>query len=109
MSKHLSDNDIRYLERGWPDDPPDDYEPFTRDSRWTTKDKRQVPVREMDNKHLINTIRMLCGASPHGTVWTGERSGEWLAVMAEEAFRRGLVVKGQPLIGQLLKLEASNG
>ena len=26
---------------------------------WTTKDNRDIPINEMDNNHLINTIKML--------------------------------------------------
>ena len=26
---------------------------------WTTKDGRDIPINEMDNNHLVNTIKML--------------------------------------------------
>jgi len=103
---HLSDNDIRYLERGWPDDDDDVSEPLSRDSFWITKDKQRVRVCDMRDSHLMNTLVMLCGKSPIGTVWHGDNPREWLEVMAVEAVRRGLI-KRQLLLPQIDRLLAS--
>lgn len=26
---------------------------------WTTKESRDIPIKDMDNNHLVNTIKML--------------------------------------------------
>jgi hypothetical protein len=72
-----------------------DPEPITRDSVWITKEKRHIPIREMDDHHLLNTIRVLRGKSPIGTrlVIDAVHRCEWLNAMANEAYSRGLSVE----------------
>ena len=49
-------------------------------------------MRDMDDRHLLNTIRVFRNKSPIGTVVTCDavRRREWLNVMANEAYARGL-------------------
>ena len=72
-----------------------DNEPLSSDSYWTTRERRRVRVCDMDDPHLLNTIRVLRGKSPHGTKWNGDsvRRREWLNVMANEAYSRGLSIE----------------
>lgn len=79
----------------WLEDGQHDPEPITRDSVWVTKDRQHVPISEMTNSHLLNTIRVLRGKSPSGTTWSGDavhRRG-WLNAMANEAYSRGLSIE----------------
>ncbi len=59
---------------------------------WVTQERERVPVVEMTDKHLLCTIRMLRGRSPHGTTWHARPATKqkWLDVLTEEAYRRGL-------------------
>lgn len=63
-----------------------------QDPIWRTKDGVDVAVSEMDDSHLLNTVRVLRGISPHGTTFstTLARRRRWVDVMANEAYRRGL-------------------
>lgn len=73
-----------------------DPEPITRDSEWVTRDKKRVRIYEMEDPHLLNTIRVLRGKSPVGTTLTffDERlRREWLNAMANEAYARGLKIE----------------
>lgn len=62
-------------------------------THWTTKDGRKTPIKDMENGHLLNTIRMLqCGASALQSRETasyfmlGEPQGE----MAQDAYNAGM-------------------
>ena len=70
--------------------------PLSRESPWRCKDGAVVFVKDMTDGHLLNTIRVLQGKSPHGTTYktTEERRKEWTQVMCNEAYRRGLSVEG---------------
>ena len=68
---------------------------LTRDSIWRCKDGRTVRVKDMLNGHLLNTINVLRGKSKLGTEFktSDERRSEWLNVMANEAYLRGLTLE----------------
>jgi hypothetical protein len=53
---------------------------------------RQVSIQQMTDDHLLNTIRVLRNASPVGTIvkTAHVRRRQWLNVMANEAYDRGL-------------------
>jgi hypothetical protein len=70
-------------------------EPLSSDSIWTTKERQRIPIYKMGDSHLLNTIRVLRGKSPIGTTWSGDnvRRREWLNVMANEAYSRGLSIE----------------
>ena len=70
--------------------------PLSRESPWRCKDGAVVFVKDMTDGHLLNTIRVLQGKSPHGTTYrtTEECRKEWTQVMCNEAYRRGLSVEG---------------
>ena len=72
-----------------------DPEPISRDSVWTTKDLKRIPIYRMTDDHLLNTIRVLRGKSPLGTTWSGDavRRRDWLNAMANEAYARGLSIE----------------
>lgn len=76
------------------EDPGFDPPRLTRDSLWRCKDGRTVRVKDMLNSHLLNTINVLRGKSKRGTEFktTDERRSEWLNVMANEAYLRGLTL-----------------
>lgn len=67
-------------------------DPISRTSYWVTKEHKRIRVYEMEDSHLLNSIRVLRGKSPIGTIWSGDnvRRREWLNVMANEAYARGL-------------------
>ena len=69
-----------------------DLEDITRDSIWTTKDRKKVAIKDMGDHHLLNTIRVLRGISPIGTTFstTDPRRRRWINAMANEAYSRGL-------------------
>lgn len=85
----------REQELFWGMEDQDDLEPLSRESIWTTKDKQRIPVYQMKDSHLLNTIRVLQGKSPLGTTWSGDAicRREWLNVMANEAYARGLTIE----------------
>lgn len=64
-----------------------------RDAIWTTREKRRVPVKMMTRSHLLNTIRVLQGKSPHGTVYrcSDRTRAAWVNLMLYEALSRGLI------------------
>lgn len=66
--------------------------PRSRDSIWKTKEGQLVRIREMTDHHLLCTIRVLRGKSPHGTrfICGVVVRREWLNAMANEAYSRGL-------------------
>ena len=54
------------------------------DDAWTTRDGRAIPIREMENRHLFNTIEFL------------RRQVPWLHAQATTAFFGAeLVVRGE--------------
>ena len=61
---------------------------------WTTRDKRRIPVREMETSHLHNTVRMLKGESPIGTVYRcdGITRANWIEIMTIELEKRGAII-----------------
>lgn len=65
---------------------------LSRESIWRCMDGRRVAIKDMTDSHLLNTIRVLDDRSPVGTVYkcTPERRRQYLNVMANEAYRRGL-------------------
>jgi hypothetical protein len=67
-------------------------EEITRESIWTTKAGRRVKIADMDDRHLLNTIRVLRGMSPIGTRFTTTevRRRQWVNAMANEAYDREL-------------------
>ena len=89
MADYYANFDL--LEDGGDVDP----EPLTRDSIWTTKDKQRVPICCMTDSHLLNTINVLRGKSPIGTKFICDdvRRREWLNVMTNEAYARGLTIE----------------
>lgn len=54
---------------------------------WTTRDGREIPIREMTDTHLANCIRILRGCAVDGT------DGEFLDMMVDEVERRRKAVK----------------
>ena len=67
-----------------------------RDPIWVTRDGLRVPVSQMDDRHLLNTIRVLRGHSPIGTTFRCDdvTRRDWINVMANEAYKRGLLLEG---------------
>lgn len=68
----------------------------TRDSIWVTADGRRTPVYGLEDSHLLNIIRCFRDKSPHGTkVFPVDpiRRREWLNVLANEAYARGLTIE----------------
>jgi hypothetical protein len=65
-------------------------------SFWRTKDGQRVRVADMADSHVLNTIRVLRGFSPHGTTVKLDdvERRRWLNVMANEVYRRGLTIDG---------------
>jgi hypothetical protein len=79
--------------------------------RWLTRDGHHVLVQEMDDEHLLNTIAVLKGDSPVGTVvrFRSERHRkEWLTVMTAEAKRRKLGEFKVDILQQLRRLNTEN-
>ena len=77
------------------DEPGQRDEIISSESYWTTRERQRVRVYDMADSHLLNTIRVLRGKSPLKTRWSGDpvRRREWLNVMANEAYRRGLRIE----------------
>ena len=46
--------------------------PDTSDLTWQSKDRRETPIKEMDTKHLVNTIRMIEDGR-HGSIKEGHK------------------------------------
>lgn len=65
---------------------------FTRESVWTTRDGKRIAIKDMEDSHLVNTIRVLKGESPIGTRFNTDpvTRRQLLNVMCNEAYRRGL-------------------
>jgi hypothetical protein len=63
-----------------------------RESLWCTRDGRPIPIKDMADSHLLNTIRVLRKMSPLGTTFktTEERRRKWVNAMANEAYAREL-------------------
>ena len=61
---------------------------------WTTKDKRRIPVREMQTSHLHNTVRMLKGESSRGTIYIcdGITRRNWIDIINIELEKRGAII-----------------
>lgn len=66
-------------------------DPSVENPVWRTKDGVDVAVSEMGDSHLLNTIRVLRGISPIGTLFstTLARRRRWVDVRANEAYFRG--------------------
>jgi hypothetical protein len=80
----------------------DELVPLTRphiheDSIWITRIGMRVPVKQMEDSHLLNTIRVLKSESPIGTRFncSDEDRQLWIEVMMAEAARRGLFLDGE--------------
>lgn len=71
-----------------------DNELITRDSIWRTQDHHRVAIKDMDDKHLLNTIRVLRDMSPLKTKFrtSAVRRRNWINAMANEAYSRGLIL-----------------
>lgn len=68
----------------------------TRESIWVTAAGRRIPVYDLEDGHLLNIIRCFRDKSPHGTkVYPRDpvRRREWLNVLANEAYSRGLTLE----------------
>lgn len=57
---------------------------------WITRDGREIPVREMSDSHLMNSIRMMMRGGS-GCFYGME--GDVFEMLADEAERRGLAVE----------------
>ncbi len=64
----------------------------TRDTLCKTRDGRYIAIKDMDDHHLLSTIRVLRRMSPIGTVFrtTSVKRRRWINAMANEAYSRGL-------------------
>lgn len=78
--------------------------PITRDTLWRTAGGRVLAIKDMEDGHILNIIRCLRDMSPQGTqVCAGDlaRRREWLNVLANEAYARGLqldpLIEGEPV------------
>ena len=71
---------------GWDGEPPE----ITRETEWRTREGRRVRIADMDDHHLLATIRVLRGKSPIGTTVTVDdvRRRDWINAMANEVYRR---------------------
>jgi hypothetical protein len=71
-------------------------EEITRETFWRCQDGRYVPIKDMEDSHLLRTIRVLRGMSPIGTTFKTDsvRRRNWLNAMANEAYSRGLELDG---------------
>ena len=58
---------------------------------WITKDGRKIPVSEMTDSHLLNSLRMLLRG---GNGCFEGMSGDAIEMLADEAKARGLTLKG---------------
>ena len=61
------------------------------DGVWATRDGRELPVREMTDGHLLNSIRLIERGGSGGFYGY---EGEACAMLVREARRRGLEVRG---------------
>ena len=71
------------------------YAVITRDTLWCTATGRILAIKDMEDSHLLNCIRCFRGKSPEGTRVTPTDPVvrmEYLNVMANEAYRRGLAL-----------------
>lgn len=70
----------------------DDEYLIDRESLWKTKDERRVAIKDMDDHHLLATIRVLRNMSPVKTrvKMDAVRRMQWSNAMANEAYARGL-------------------
>ena len=77
---------------------------LVREPVWVTRDGRPYRITEMTDSHLFNTIRMLCGQSPIGTVFrtTNRLRWMWVLVITREAHRRGWTQHGVALLEPVL-------
>lgn len=69
---------------------------LTRDSLWTTARGERIPVHALKDSHLLNIIRCFRGKSPKGTQVAPRnpvRRREWLNLLANEAYSRGLTLE----------------
>lgn len=68
--------------------------PIHPEAKWLTKDKQEIPIKDLDDHHLLSIIKMLVDESPEGTQFrtTPKRRTQWLLVMLEEAEKRGLSI-----------------
>lgn len=67
---------------------------ITRDTLWYPMRGEPVRIKDMHDKHLLATIRVLRGMSPIGTRFRTPdfRRRQWVNAMANEAYQRGLTL-----------------
>jgi hypothetical protein len=71
-------------------------EVLSRESYWTTREGIRIHIYDLEDSHLLNIIRCLRGKSPEGTTmmtWDPIRKRDWLNVLANEVYRRGLTIE----------------